>query len=252
MVDSLYGEKNTSRLLREKCRIVKLPVLHLSDTKGRFHLYSDMSEFATGSTSYQIQNGKPKLIACASKRLPTTRSSKKLFNDRIRDVCFSYYLFNRVDFDAIEDHLALTHIIKGKAEPCIIRRKRILELLSSYSFTLYYIKGKDMIPSNFLSRQKHDKSNPHEIISILFNMQGFIHNRYYKIGEENSGKHLVQTQSQAKSSAIKLPGVHSIGKRLNQNMQPARQVVRSIVVAKAEKNILNKSKIRSRKSRIRA
>ena len=30
---------------------------------GRFHLYSDTSKFATGSTLYQIQNGKPKLIA---------------------------------------------------------------------------------------------------------------------------------------------------------------------------------------------
>ena len=35
----------------------------------RFHLYSDMSKFATGSPLYQIQNGKPKLIAYASKRL---------------------------------------------------------------------------------------------------------------------------------------------------------------------------------------
>ena len=25
---------------------------------GRFHLYSDMSKFAAGSTLYQIQNGK--------------------------------------------------------------------------------------------------------------------------------------------------------------------------------------------------
>ena len=31
------------------------------------HLYSDMSKFATGSAVYQIQNGKPKLIAYASK-----------------------------------------------------------------------------------------------------------------------------------------------------------------------------------------
>ena len=32
---------------------------------GRFHLYSDTSKFATGSALYQIQNGKPKLIAHA-------------------------------------------------------------------------------------------------------------------------------------------------------------------------------------------
>ena len=37
---------------------------------GRFHLYSDTSKFVTGSALYQIQNGKPKLIAYASKRLP--------------------------------------------------------------------------------------------------------------------------------------------------------------------------------------
>ena len=37
-----------------------------------------------------------------------------------------------------------------------------------------------MILSDFLSRQKHNYSNLHEIITILFNMQ----NRYYNIGEE--------------------------------------------------------------------
>ena len=37
---------------------------------GRFHLYSDAGKFATGSAWYQIWNGKPKLIAYVSKRLP--------------------------------------------------------------------------------------------------------------------------------------------------------------------------------------
>ena len=35
----------------------------MPNTTGRFHLYSDTSKFATGSAPYQIQNGKPKLIA---------------------------------------------------------------------------------------------------------------------------------------------------------------------------------------------
>ena len=34
------------------------------------HLHSDMSKFATGSALYQIQNGKPRVIAYVSKRLP--------------------------------------------------------------------------------------------------------------------------------------------------------------------------------------
>ena len=59
-----------------------------------------------------------------------------------------------MDFDAIVDHLALTHIIKSKVELATTRIKRLLEVLSSYSFNLYYIKGKDMILSDFLSRNK--------------------------------------------------------------------------------------------------
>ena len=48
---------------------VKPPVLHLPDSKGRFHLYSDTRKFATGSTLCQIQNGKPILIDYTTKRL---------------------------------------------------------------------------------------------------------------------------------------------------------------------------------------
>ena len=61
------------------------------------------------------------------------------------------HLLKRVDFNFIVDHLALTHIIKIKAEPKTTRIKRLLEILSSYSLKLYYIKGKDMILSDFLS-----------------------------------------------------------------------------------------------------
>ena len=40
-----------------KGRLIKPPVLYLPDNKGRFHLYSDTSEFVIGSALYQIQNG---------------------------------------------------------------------------------------------------------------------------------------------------------------------------------------------------
>ena len=88
--------------------------------------------------------------------------------------------------------------------------------------------------SNFLSGQKHDDSNPHEIIPISFNMQGSLQARYYNIGEGNSGKYLVQTWSLAKSSGIKLPEVHHIGKCLDPNIQPEKQVVKPITVIKGK------------------
>ena len=77
------------------------------------------------------------------------------------------HLLKRVDFDAIVDHLALVHILKSKTEPATTRIKILLEVLSAYSFNLYYMIGKDMILSDFLSRKRIDKSNPHEIIPII-------------------------------------------------------------------------------------
>ena len=134
---------------------MKLPVLHMPNRTGRFHLHSDTSKFATGSALYQMQNGKPKLIAYASKRLPEAGKSYsitelELYGLAINIASFSH-LLKRVDFDAIVDHLALTHIIKSKMEPANTRIKRLLDLISSYSFNLYYMKGKDMVLFDFLS-----------------------------------------------------------------------------------------------------
>ena len=100
------------------------------------------------------------------------------------------HLLKRVDFDAIVDHLALTHIIKSKAGPATTRIKRLLELISLYSFNLYYMKGKDMILSDFLSRQTHNTSNPHEIIPISFNMYDTLYETYYRV--EPTDRYLVQ------------------------------------------------------------
>ena len=44
------------------------------------------------------------------------------------------HLLKKVDFDMIVDHSAIT--------PATTKIKRLLELLSSYFFNLYYIKGK--------------------------------------------------------------------------------------------------------------
>ena len=101
-------------------------------------------------------------------------------------------------------------------------------MLSFYLFNLYYIKGKDIILSDFLSRQKHDNSNPNEIIPISFNMQSILKTRYYNLGGGNPVKYLVQTQSQVKSSGTKLPEVHFIGKGLDPNVQPEKHVIQPI------------------------
>ena len=65
-----WGKEQQDSLEEIKGRLIKPPVLHMPNKTGRFYLYSDTSKCATGSTLYQIQNGKPKLIAYVSKRLP--------------------------------------------------------------------------------------------------------------------------------------------------------------------------------------
>ena len=69
-IEFIWGVEQQLTFDEIKRRLIKLPVLHLQDDKGRFCLYSDTSKFATGSALYQIQNGKPKLKAYGNKRLP--------------------------------------------------------------------------------------------------------------------------------------------------------------------------------------
>ena len=163
-----------------------------------------------------------KLIAYTSKRLPEAAKNSsitelELCGLAINIASFSH-LLKRVDFDARLDHLSLTHIIKSKAEPATIRIKRLLELISSYSFNIYYTKVKDLVLSDFLSRQNNDDRNPHQIISIPFNVYQVPHEKYY-----NKENYLVQTQSQTRFSGIKLPEVHGMGENLDPNIKPEKQ-----------------------------
>ena len=109
------------------------------------------------------------------------------------------HLLKRVDFDAVVDHLVITHIMKSKMEPATNRIKRLLEVLSSYSFNLYYIKGKDMILSDFLFRQIDDDSNLHEIIPISFNIWEILQENYHNIVSDT---YKVQMRAQAKAKQM--------------------------------------------------
>ena len=122
-----WGKEQQDSFIEIKCRLVKPSVLHMPNKTGRFHLYSDTSKYVTGSTLYQIQGGKPKSIAYASKRLPEAATNYSFTELELCGLAINIasfaHLLKRVDFDAIVDHLALTHIIKSKAEPATTRIK---------------------------------------------------------------------------------------------------------------------------------
>ena len=90
----------------------------MPDNRGTFHL--DTRKFSTGSTLYQIQNGKPKLIAYANKKLP--KAVRNYFITELEmcglaiNIDSFVHLLKRVDFYAIVDNLALMYISKSKVE----------------------------------------------------------------------------------------------------------------------------------------
>ena len=97
-----------------------------------------------------------------------------------------------------------------------------MEVLSAYSFNLYYIKEKDMILSDFLSRQGPGDEDTKEIIPISFNMRLVLQDKYYNVSE-NKEKYMVQTRSQMKASGVHLPEVHGLRKRLDPHRIPEKQ-----------------------------
>ena len=102
----------------------------MPNSTGGFHLYLDTNKFSMGSTFYQIQNGKQKLIAYASKRLPEAARNYSIteleFCGLDINIASFSHLLKRVDFDVILDHLAFTPIIISKAEPATARIKWLL------------------------------------------------------------------------------------------------------------------------------
>ena len=173
----VWGGEQQKAFDEIKSRLLKQPILSMPDKRGRFLLYSDTSKFATGSALYQVQYGKPKLIAYVSKRMPEAAKNYSITELEMCGLAINIasfaHLLKRVDFDTIVGHLAIMHIMKSKMEPATNRIRRLLEILRSYSFNLYYIKGKDMILSDFLSRQIEDDSDPHEIIPVSFNIKEY-------------------------------------------------------------------------------
>ena len=131
----IWEEEQQKAFDEVKQRLQRPPVLHLPNRHGWFQLYSDTSKFATGRTLYQIQNGQPRLIAYASKRMPEAAKNYSITELEMcglaMNIATFLHLIKKVDFDAVVDHLAITHIMRSKAEPATTRIKRFIELSKS-------------------------------------------------------------------------------------------------------------------------
>ena len=151
----IWGDAQEKAFKEVKLRLKNPPVLHLPKAEGRFILYSDTSIEGTGSSHWQIQGGKPKLIGYASKTLPEACSRYSVTELEMTGLLVNMNLWKNLlkhkEFDAAVDHAAVAQIMKAKTEPATTRIIRLLDRLSAYSFNLYHVKGRDMILSDNLT-----------------------------------------------------------------------------------------------------
>ena len=130
-------------------------------------------------------------------------------------------LLKHREFDAAVDHVAVAQIMKAKTEPATTRIMRLLYRLSAYSFNLYYVKGQDMILSDYLSRHRQKDLDLSELISISFcclkAYRSFIDDR---IGEDIFCNKM---RSSAKASGEQVGEVCGANKPLDPNYKPEHQ-----------------------------
>ena len=131
------------------------------------------------------------------------------------------------------DHRALPYIMKSKNLPVTGRMIRLLEHLAGYSFNLYYVKGKDMILCDYLSRIAVDNGDPNEVIPISFNALA-----QYRLAMDHITKYfmithfMVATRSGTSAAGIKLPPVHGAQKGVDPDLKPEKQAKSTKVLLK--------------------
>ena len=168
----VWGQEQERAFKEVKLRLTNPPVLHLPKAEGRYILYSDTSVEGTRSLLWQMQEGKAKLIGYARQTLPEACSRYSVTELEMTGLLVNMNLWKNLlkhrKFDAVVDHVAVTQIMKAKTEPATTRIMRLLDRLSTYSFNLYYVKGRDMILADYLSRNRNKDIDPSELIPISF------------------------------------------------------------------------------------
>ena len=114
--------------------------------------------------------------------------------------------------------LTMCQILKAKTEQASARIMGLLDTLFSYSFNLYYVKGRDMILADYLSRHRIPDKDPSELIPISFCPMAI-----YNYMMDHDTLH-VATHASTKASGQAPPKVHGTDKALNLHVKPEHQV----------------------------
>ena len=165
------------------------------------------------------------MIGYASKTLPEACSKYSVTELEMTGLLVNMNLWKNLlkhrKFDAAVDHAAVAQIMKAKTEPATTRIMRLLDRLSAYSFNLYYVKGRDMILSDYLSRHRQKDLDPSELIPISFCCL----KTYRSITDDRIGEEIfcIKTRASTKASGETVGEVHGADKPLDPNYKPEHQ-----------------------------
>ena len=106
------------------------------------------------------------------------------------------------------DHVTVTQILKAKIELASNKIMRLFDHLSAYSFHLYYLKGKDMILADYLSRHCHEDEDPSDLIPVSFCRMRDVET------------FCVGTRASLRAKGEMVPEVHGVEKELDPHMKP--------------------------------
>ena len=106
-----WSETHQAAFGQIKELLIKHPVLHLPRPGSRFILYCDTFKTHTGSSLWQIQDGKPRLLGYASKSLPEACENYSVTELEMTGLAINIHLWKhlllRVEFDCAVDHRGL-------------------------------------------------------------------------------------------------------------------------------------------------
>ena len=120
------------------------------------------------------------------------------------------------EVDVTVNHKAVVQILKSKELPATGRIGLLIRKLGPLPFNLYYVKGKDLILTDFLSWIKSNDSDPSEVLPISFvDMQMTEPLPDYTLQ--------VCTRSGVKCEGATVPPVHGIEEVLDPHKKPEHQ-----------------------------
>ena len=133
-----------------------VPILAFPNYKLPFILHTDSSTEGLGAVLYQKQEGKLRVIACASRSVTKTESNypahKLEFLVLKWAICekFHEYLYGNTPFEVYTDNNPLTYVLTtAKLDAC---GQRWVAKLANYNFTIQYRSGQSNVEAAALSR----------------------------------------------------------------------------------------------------